>query len=320
MADGPAPATLQAAPRRAAALDDVMLSMDVVDTLRHQESLVARELDEDAREAELLERLRRIYRDQGIDVSERILREGVTALKEKRFTYTPVPAGGARRWAELWVARGRIGKAAGSLLAVLAVAWLAYAALVRWPAQREAERARIEITQTLPSTLKASFDSAIAEARVPEAKARADELLADGNAALARGDAAGARQAADKLDALTADLRRTYDVMVVSRPGEQSGIFRIPDRNKGARNYYLIVEAIGPDGRPISLPIVNEEDGKTETVSKWGVRVPQVVYDAIARDKADDGIIQNRKVGTKKRGALAVDWTVAVSGGALTRW
>ena len=32
------------------ALDDMMLAMDVVDTLRHRERLVERELDEDLRE------------------------------------------------------------------------------------------------------------------------------------------------------------------------------------------------------------------------------------------------------------------------------
>ena len=36
-----------------------MIAMDVVDTLRHREDLVRRELDEEGREAELIERLRR---------------------------------------------------------------------------------------------------------------------------------------------------------------------------------------------------------------------------------------------------------------------
>jgi hypothetical protein len=54
-------------------LDDIMLAMDVVDTLRHQDNLVSRELSDDNRDAELLDRLRKIYRGQGIEVPERIL-------------------------------------------------------------------------------------------------------------------------------------------------------------------------------------------------------------------------------------------------------
>src|SRR4051812_44322350 len=72
-------------------LDELMLAMDVVDTLRHQDSLVARELDETRREAQLIERLRQIYRGQGIEVPDRVLQEGVRALKESRFVYTPQP-------------------------------------------------------------------------------------------------------------------------------------------------------------------------------------------------------------------------------------
>ena len=50
----PAPEALPRAPGRSGTLDELMLSMDVVDTLRHQENLVTRELDEDRREQELL--------------------------------------------------------------------------------------------------------------------------------------------------------------------------------------------------------------------------------------------------------------------------
>ena len=62
-------------------LDDIMIAMDVVDTLRHREDLVRRELDEEQREAELIARLRKIYHDQGIEVPDRVLADGVKALQ-----------------------------------------------------------------------------------------------------------------------------------------------------------------------------------------------------------------------------------------------
>jgi hypothetical protein len=52
----PAPADASKAP-----LDDVMLAMDVVDTLRHRQDLVVRELDADTREKNLVDKLREIY-------------------------------------------------------------------------------------------------------------------------------------------------------------------------------------------------------------------------------------------------------------------
>ena len=104
------------------------------------------------------------------------------------------------------------------------------------------------------------------------------------------------------------------------RPGEQSGAFRIPDVNQGARNYYLIVEAVSPDGTVLSMPVVNEENGKTETATKWGIRVPQSTFEAVRRDKNDDGIIQNNKLAEKRRGELDPTYLMPVLQGTITRW
>src|SRR5918998_3491021 len=102
-------------------LDEVMLAMDVVDTLRHQESLVSRELGEEDRDAQLLQRLRDIYRGQGIEVPDRILLEGVQALKEQRFLYTPPGPSFARTVARAWVDRGRFARTLLTLLALLGI-------------------------------------------------------------------------------------------------------------------------------------------------------------------------------------------------------
>ena len=68
-----------------APLDEVMLAMDVVDTLRHRQDLVERELLGDAREKQLIEKLREIYHQQGIEVTDDILKAGVSAMAESRF-------------------------------------------------------------------------------------------------------------------------------------------------------------------------------------------------------------------------------------------
>jgi hypothetical protein len=322
MADALAPALADTASPLAQAvkLDDIMLAMDVVDTLRHQDSFVARELDEDAREQELIARLRKIYRDQGIEVSDATIEEGVKALKESRFVYTPPRPGLGVSLARLWIARGRIGAILAGVIGAIGLAWMAYYFLAQRPAALRAERAEIEIAQTLPKALDTAYAGVLAEAKTLAAAPKAEQLLADGKSALARGDAAEATTALAGLQQLTADLKQSYQLMIVSRPGERSGVFRIPDRNTGARNYYLIVEAIGPDGRPIEMPITSEEDGATKTVTKWGLRVDQKVYDAVATDKAADGIIQNRKVGEKRRGFLGVDYAIPTSGAAITQW
>ena len=69
------------------------------------------------------------------------------------------------------------------------------------------------------------------------------------------------------------------------RPGEPTGVWRVPQRNPLRRNYYLLVEAVAPDGRVLSLPITSEEDGQTVTTSKWGVRVSQATATQVQQDK-----------------------------------
>jgi hypothetical protein len=308
-------------------LDELMLAMDVVDTLRHSENIVNRELNAEQREADLLRRLREIYRGQGIEVPERVLQEGVRALEERRFVYTPPAPGLATTLAKLWVSRRRIGSGLLAAVAALGIGWGAYHLGIELPERQRAEearvaaeRARIDITERLPLALQQAHEDALREAQVPAARERADSLFADGEAALARQDAAGAQQAIGDLEVLRASLRREYSLRIVSRPGEPSGVWRVPQRNPTGRNFYLIVEAVTPDGRSLSLPVTNEEDGRTETVSRWGVRVTEDTFDQIRRDKDDDGIVQRNRLGEKRRGRLDVDYLMPVLGGAITRW
>jgi hypothetical protein len=301
-------------------LDDIMIAMDVVDTLRHREDLARRELNEEDREAELIARLRKIYKDQGIDVPDRLLADGVKALKESRFVYTPPPPGWKRTLLMAWARRETFGKRAAAVIALIAAAFIGYHVLVTRPAQLAAERARVEITETLPKALRQAHADVLAVAADEAAKQKANALRADGERLIRAGDRAGASKISGELAALRDELTREYTLTIVSRPGEPTGVWRRPPGNNPARNYYIIVEPVAPDGRKLSLPIRNEENGVTETVSKFGVRVPQHVYETVAQDKRDDGIVQRNRFGIKRRGVLAVDYLMPFEGGFITKW
>ena len=308
------------APGKPQALDDIMIAMDVVDTLRHREDLVRRELSEEDREADLIARLRKIYKDQGIDVPDSVLADGVKALKESRFVYTPPPRGWKRTLLTLWARRESFGKRAAALVALVAASLTGYHVLVTRPAQLADDRARVEITQTLPKALRQAHADVLAVSGDEAAKQKANTLLADGERLIRSGDRAGAKKVGEELAALRDELTREYTLTIVSRPGESTGVWRRPPGNSTARNYYIIVEAIGPDGRKLSLPIRSEESGATETVTKFGVRVPQNVFETVAQDKRDDGIVQRNRLGIKRRGVLAIDYQMPFEGGFITKW
>lgn len=308
-----APAAAAPAPeRQSSKLDDVMLAMDVVDTLRHDQKITERELAESDREEDLIERLRAVYRGQGIAVPDEILRQGVKALREERFTYKPPRDSLSLKLARLYVTRERWGKwALGALAAILiGSGWLAY----------EGYSARVELTQTIPAAITRLSTDITREAGSDAVRQRAAALVIDGETAARDGKAPAARAAVTALEALRNELRLEYDLRIVSRPGESTGVWRRPRRNPGAMNYYVIVEAIGRDGRAIARPVTSEEDGTTRTVTKWGVRVPESLYRRVEADKRDDGIVQNAILGRKARGQLEPVWREALPGGAILDW
>lgn len=310
-------ATAEAKPQT---LDEVMLAMDVVDTLRHQDDLVSRELDETRREAELIERLRSIYKSQGIEVPDEVIRQGVSAIKENRFVYAPPAPGLGVTLAKVWIARRKIGRVIGGAALALGLATGGWWFAIEQPRRAEAARIERDIADVLPRSLTTGHREAVAEARVDAARAKADQLLADGQAALRRRDGEGARKAITELEALRATLTQEYWLRIVSRPNEQTAVWRVPQRNPNARNYYVVVEAVLPDGRVLPLSVQSEEDGKTATVSKFGVRVAADVFNQIARDKQDDGIVQRNRLGEKKRGELDVNYAFPVMGGRIATW
>ena len=413
-------------------LNEIMLAMDVVDTLRHQQSLVDRELGTDDHDQALIAKVRKIYADQGLEVSDEVIASGVKALREERFTYTPPKKSFQLTLAHLYVNRGRWAKRGALLLAALLVVYLVYQLAVVAPQKRSQQKAaqainlRIDRQQDqisvakarmarlnqsltkvkkagsskasvattglvdraerniaaarekfqaleklviktrvdgnrlvangdavtgrldkrkeligalsvhlnnaekavttldglkiLPEKLISQRDRVLAEAQQNDARGQAKKFYNDAMTALGRGDVAAAQNGYALLQQLYNQLVQEYQLRIVSREGVQSGVWRVPENNPNARNYYVIVEAVTADGKRLELPITSEEDGKTHTVKQWGLRVKASVFEQIKRDKTDDGIISNNVFGQKKRGYLQPRYLIPTTGGAITQW
>jgi len=301
-------------------LDDVMIAMDVVDTLRHDKRLVERELDDVQRRHELIERLRDIYKGQGIEVPDRILEDGVKALEEKRFVYTPPVPSLEVRLARLYVTREVWGRRAGAALlgaAVVGGGW--YLAFER-PRVLETAALKRELGQDLPARVTSLVQQLEREAKSQTVLAEGRQIAEAARSAASGGNRDAARKEEARLAQMLEQVRAAYDVRIVNRQGEVTGLWRVPRINPLSRNYYLVVEAIDATGKAVTRDILNEETGQRETVSKWAVRVPKSVFDEVQADKLDDGIIQKAVLGSKQRGELEPSWRREVSGGALTRW
>ena len=288
--------------REAGGLDDLMLAMDVVDTLRHREDWISREIDEAGREADLMARLRKIYAGQGIQVSDEVLAQGIRALNERRFVYAPPPPGLARSLALLWVQRDRYFKTLAALAALLLVLGAVYYQTSIRPYRQTA------------SALETAHSEAVAAATGEAGRQRADRLLAEAESALDEGDRAVADDLVQQLQALQADLARDYRLRIIS------AAFVVPPTALHERVHYLIVEAVAPDGAILPMRIRNGEGARTEEVTRWGVQVSRETYLTVDQDLRADGRIDDNELGVKARGEPDVRFTKPVLGGTITRW
>lgn len=290
-------------------LNDIMVAMDVVDTLRHQQLTIDRELDDEARRERLLERLRKIYAGQGIEVPDHILTEGIEALDKERFQYK---AREGSSLAKLYVRRKKWGKPliALSLIGIFIIGGNYFTQVL--PKQQASAKLPKQLSNTLNEIKVVAKNPALINAIVTQQQSAIAALKSD------RLDQA--QEIHKDMEQTLGRLRATYELRVVSRPGESSGVWRIAEVNSNSRNYYLVVEAVDKSGKRLPLPIINEENGKIKRVEKWGLRVDEPTYSRIARDKRDDGIIQGNLVGKKALGYLKPEYSINTSGATITRW
>ncbi len=300
------------AAKEQASLDDLMVAMDVVDTLRHNQVMVDRELDAEGRRSRLIERLREIYTAQGIEVHDAVLAEGVDALEQDRFSYTPARESFSLKLARWYVDRDEWGKPVLSFLLFGAIALGGYHFGIQKP--------KADALAALPANIERQYTNITTLSGDQAALNKAAALKQSADHALGERDYDKARSAQAELSSLYTTLEQSYQVRVISRPNENSGIFRVPDVNQSARNYYLIVEAVASNGELLKVSIGDEEDGQTTVVDTWGVRVDQRTFNQVADDKRDDGIIQNNIIGSKQRGQLTINYTVPSTGATITAW
>ena len=306
-----APATVPAVAGEPRKLDDVMLAMDVVDTLRHRTRIVDMELNEEAREEQLVARLKEIYGAQGIEVPERILKDGVKALAEQRFTYKPPADTFSVKLAKMYVSRKKwlpqTLAGVGALAAIIA----GFQLFVFGPMNAEWNSMPTEISRVLAEGQQLAID--------PVVDAQLGSIAAEGQRAVANGDRGAAKTQLATLKGMAEQLAQEYEIRIVSRPGESTGIIRGSDETPNALNYYLVVEAVAPGGRVLTVPVESIETDKTERVNIWGQRVSPETFDRVRAEKqSSGGVIANDVLGYKTRGELEPKFDAPVPGGAIT--
>lgn len=289
-----------------------MVAMDVVDTLRHEQSIAQRELDSEGRRDRLLSRLRALYAAQGLYVPDSILEEGIQALEQERFQYQAYEVSWRTQLARVWVSRTYWLKPLRYIVFAVLLYFLFHYFTEVMPQQRQQAE--------LPDRIRNAVTNIESLAKNPAVLADAQSTAESARLSLEQRKYDQAGVFANDLEYIEEQLRLSYSVRVISRPNENSGIWRRPPNNPDGKNYYLIVEAIDKNKQVVALQIVNEEDNKVERKKTWGLRVNEETFYQVAADKRDDGIIQSNEVGKKLEGYLEPQFNIPTTGATISRW
>ncbi|MCU0862431.1 MAG: DUF6384 family protein [Planctomycetes bacterium] len=318
--------------------------MDVASALRRERETAEAQLDLATAKQRLRERLLATAEAGGEKVTPAEVDAAIEHYFAQQHRYADPPGGWKSFWAHLWVMRlgclSLLVMVGALVLGILALTGAFSSAPKTEPkvlprqTPPPVEAPKVPGPGTAPPTPVPSPSAtdalAVAWAKFERTAAAAASLASDDEARQRvrreseRG--AAAYQAADRrrleaaqvdLDLLVARLDQEYELTIVSRAGEKSGIDRLFDGKLSG--YYVFVEALTPDGRALPQSIKNSETGRTETVKVWGEQVSTAVWERIVADKQADGVLDDTIVARKVRGAFAEVMVMLDENGKLMR-
>ena len=107
-------------------LSDVVVTMDIVDTLRHDKRMQEYALSEGDRRQAAIEQIKKAYSSQGVEVSDETISMALEKKREDELAHNPKVSGFIYLLAKLYVFRNRIFKYTASLILVVMFASAGY--------------------------------------------------------------------------------------------------------------------------------------------------------------------------------------------------
>lgn len=303
-------------------LNEMLKILDAASRLRKERTKATLALETDETKRLLRERLLEAARVSGERVDDAEVEAAIERYYGALHAFEPAEPGLERFLAGLYIRRRRITAIAGGIALWLGLMWwLFLSSSGPFSKSGRLERALGESM----ANIEASHAELTALAVDPSVDLQLNTDLSRARELSESGDVEELERLEKDMESLGQRLRLEYRVLVVSQPGKSSGVIR--DFDQALSGHYLIVEAEGPGGKAVRLPVRSAETDRTRVVSTWGEWVPQAVYERVANDKRADGIVDDRLVAEKSRGRLELQVRLLDDAGApiqlrrqITEW
>ncbi len=304
------------------ALNEMLQILDAASTLRKERTKASLALEDHETKRMLRDRLLEAARVSGDRVTDAEVEAAIERYYATLHAFEPAEAGLERWLAHLYIRRGRIVAIGGGVLVWLGLVWWLFLS-GSGPFSSSGRESRA--LRSAMESIESNHSELTALAIDPGVDAQLDQTLRRARDLEQARSVNELKELDAELDKLGQQLRREFRLLVVSESGELSGVIR--DFDGELSGHYLIVEAEGPDGKPVRLPVRSAEFDRVRVVARWGEWVPEAVYNRILADKRADGIVDERLVAEKERGRLELQIRLLGADGApvelrrqITEW
>jgi Family of unknown function (DUF6384) len=285
--------------------------LDIASAIKADKKAVLNELNVESERLKLAKQIKDAARLDGEDLSDDVINMALDAYFSDRFKFIPPKPSAALLFANIYIKRNLILAICSLILLLTFSYWLILSnssPIFGVKAQQNRYKARASYYANLIEE----------QSKLISQIAKEKSLLTEVNNLNSLGESLAEKPTQDgesierlegvakEINSIREELFKEYEVRIVSREGEKSGIDRYytDDDGKRVSGYYLIVEAVAPDGSILLVNIRNSEDGTSKLVTKWAERVPEVIYFRILEDKKSDGRVDEYLFARKRRGYL----------------
>lgn len=296
-------------------LQHVLEAMDAIDELRHADRLVDQALSSDSERQRMLERLRTLYAEQGISVSDELINQALDMLQQDQLRYQRKGSQWQRRLAGLYIARSRwLKPAAVGLLVVGALSWFGDAA----------DNVGVNaFGKPLAVTLRTEYVEALSRvdgSGEMELMNRVDAINFSGTSALAQGDNNAVQAAIAELKAFNESNGEAYDLRLVRESGQPALITRPGLTPDLPPRHFLLVEALNARNFPVAVEVFSEDTGQRERVMRYGQQIPTELALHFQREFTQHGKYPLTTIARKHRGRFQPEYDIEVLVGVITQW
>ena len=311
---------------QALSVPEMLRIMDAASALRQDRELVDEQLNLNEIKARLRERMIAASKVTGEEVTPEEVDAAINTYYARLHRFEEPKMSFPVALAHLWVRRSAILIWGGSALGALLLGWWLFVSS-NGPFSGTGRTSRA--LDRLSASVQRHEDAIRAVAQDPKVDETLNRLKTEVQTYTSQRDPQKLASVDAALANLEARVLDEYTISIVPGLDRRSGIDRFYEDESGKRvsGFYLIVEAKAPDGSVLSRTIHDSETGKDETVKTWGERVSREVYDRVAKDKKEDGILDKTAFSVKKKGALDEEILILgddghplIRAGQITSW